>query len=74
MASLVAASAVADRKLLANFSAWAMPGCRRRGGAGRSSPARTGSTARQAASVPAYMTESVRALAPATPPETGAST
>ena len=74
MASLVAASAVADRKLLASFNAWAIPGLsptRRR----RSlNPARTGSTARHAASVPAYMTESVRARAPAMPPDTGAST
>ncbi len=65
---------MADRKLLANFSAWAIPGCaptRRR----RSlSPASTGSTASQVSVGAAYITDNVRARAPATPPDTGAST
>ena len=73
-ASLVAASAVADRKLLASFNAWAIPGRdptqRRRS----LSPARTGSTASQIRGGAAYITDNVRARAPATPPDTGAST
>ncbi len=64
IASLVAASAAAERKLFASLSACARPAAsptRRR----RSlSPASTGSIASHTAAGPAYMTESVRARAP----------
>ncbi len=73
-ASLVAARAVADRKLLANFRAWAIPGRSPTRRVRSLSPASTGATAAQAATGPAYITDRVRARAPATPPETGAST
>ena len=74
MASLVAANAVAERKLLASFSACAMPGRSPTRRLRSLNPARIGSTTWQAASGPAYMTDSVRARAPATPPDTGEST
>ena len=74
IASLVATRAVAERKLLANFIACPIPGrspTRRK----RSlKPDSTGATRSQASREPAYITASVRASAPATPPDTGAST
>src|SRR5262245_25049938 len=73
-ASLVAASAVADRKLFASFSACAIPGSSPTWKRRSLSPSSTGCTASHAAGAPAYMTASVRAFAPATPPDTGAST
>ena len=64
IASLVATSAVAERKLLASFIACASPGrsptrCRQ-----SLRPASTGSTCAHASSVAAYITASVRARAP----------
>ena len=74
-ASLVAASAVAERKLLASLSACAMPG---RVAHPAPAVAQSGQhrldRRRTRTSVPAYITDSVRARAPATPPDTGAST
>ena len=74
IASLVAARAVADRKLLASFTAWAMPGRSPTRWRRSLRPARTGVTCSHASSVPANITVSVRARAPAGPPDTGAST
>src|SRR5262245_28305175 len=74
MASQVAASAVAERKLFASFIACARPGSEPTRNRRSLSPASTGWTCAHASSGPAYITASVLALAPATPPETGAST
>ena len=73
-ASLVAASAVADRKLLASFTACAMPGFVAHPITTVAQPGQHRLDSRsRLRRVPAYITVRVRARAPATPPETGAS-
>ena len=74
IASLVAASAVAERKLLASFIACARPGLVAHPTAAIAEAGEHRLDRAHASSVPAYITASVRARAPAAPPDTGAST
>ena len=73
-ASDVAASAVADRKLLSSFIAWPCPGGAPTWKTLPANASKIGRCASRTASGPANISEMVPARAPATPPETGPST
>ena len=73
-ASLVAASAVADRKLLASLSAFDHAGAVADVEATVAQPLDDRLHRGARSRIAAYITVSVRVMAPAAPPETGAST